>query len=413
MTHLSTIARDLTDLDRAEAERHLLEIRLRESQKMESIGTLAGGVAHDFNNVLAAILGNVALARRDVADDHPAQASLGLIQQAAARARSLVQQIMTFSRRSPQSRSVQALRPLVEESLALLRSTLPASVEIEADLSDTPLWALVDAAQVQQVVLNLCTNAWQALPAQTGRVRVGLDLRRPELAPGTAAEADSGLAQACLRVCDNGIGMDAATRLRIFEPFFTTKPVGQGTGLGLAVVHGIVTASGGTISVDSQPGRGTCFEVCLPLAAVPTAAADEAQALPGPGPVAERGHGEHLLYVDDDEVVALTVAALMERAGYRVTCLTNGADALARVRADGTEFALLITDYNMPAMSGIQLAEALRDCAPALPVLISSGYVTEELQQQAHQAGVRAVLRKEQMLEQLDALVHRVLGAAT
>ncbi len=393
VTHLSTVARDLTELVRTEAERRALEVGLREAQKMESIGTLAGGVAHDFNNVLAAILGNVAIARHDIEAAHPAQQSLALIHQAAVRARSLVQQIMTFSRRSPQVLTVQALQPLVEEAVAMLRATLPASVRLETALAAAPLHARVDAAQVQQVVLNLCTNAWQALPDHLGLVRIELD------------RAGGEPAWARLRVQDNGIGMDEATRARIFEPFFTTKPVGQGTGLGLAVVHGIVSASGGTIAVESQPGRGTCFEVRLPLAEAGDAEASRDE----PVPAIAGGRGGHVLYVDDDEVVALTVSALLQRAGCQVTCVGSAQQALDMVRAQPGAFDLVATDYNMPEMSGIALAEALARLAPGLPVVISSGYVTEELQARARQAGVRAVLFKEHAFERLGGIVHAIL----
>ncbi len=396
VTHISTIARDLSELERTEAERRALEVSLREAQKMESIGTLAGGVAHDFNNVLAAILGNVAVARHDIEPQHPAQQSLNLIHQAAARARALVQQIMTFSRRSPQTLSVHALRPLVEEAVAMLRATLPASVRLETRFTDTPLHARVDGAHVQQVVLNLCTNAWQALPAQQGQVLISLD------------RVEGAAPSARLRVQDNGVGMDAATRARVFEPFFTTKPVGQGTGLGLAVVHGIVSASGGTIRVESQPGAGATFEVLLPLAPAESAAEVGDEAVPA----LARGNGEQVLYVDDDEVVSLTVSALLQRAGYGVTCVTSAQQALDLVRAEHGRFQLVASDYNMPEMSGVALARALAAVAPGLPVVILSGYVTDDLQQQARAAGVRAVLFKEHALERLGGIVHALLNRA-
>nr|WP_316639420.1 CHASE domain-containing protein [uncultured Roseateles sp.] len=393
VTHISTIARDLTELERTESERRALEVSLREAQKMESIGTLAGGVAHDFNNVLAAILGNVAIARQDTDPGHPAQRSLALIHQAAVRARTLVQQIMTFSRRSPQALTVQALRPLVEEAVAMLRATLPASVRLETVLADEPLFARVDGAQVQQVVLNLCTNAWQALPAQQGRVCIRLD------------RINGAIPWARLQVEDDGSGMDEATRARIFEPFFTTKAVGQGTGLGLAVVHGIVSASGGSIEVHSRLGEGTRFDILLPLAPAEAAVAAGEETLPATA----YGNGEQILYVDDDEVVALTMSALLQRAHYSVTCVHGAQQALDLVREQPRRFALVIADYNMPEMSGIALARALALAAPGLPVIISSGYVTEELKAQAQAAGVRAVLFKEYAFERLGAIVHAIL----
>jgi PAS domain S-box-containing protein len=405
VTRLSTVARDLSDLHAAQAQQRELEARLLEAQKMESIGTLAGGVAHDFNNVLAAILGNLSIAREDLAADHPVHKPLALVNQAAVRARSLVQQILAFSRRLPQERLVQPLAPLVDEAIALLRATLPASTRIEAHIAAEPLLAEVDAAQIQQVLLNLCTNAWQALPEQSGRIAV--ELTRAE--GGAAVGALPG--QARLRVGDDGCGMDEATRARIFEPFFTTKPVGQGTGLGLAVVHGIVTASGGRITVDSAPGHGTRIDVFLPLrepgAALPGAATAMQQESPH-GPL--RGRGERVLLVDDDDVVGLTTETLLQRAGYQVTRVDSGLAAIEAVRDDPQGHDLVITDYNMPGLSGLAVAEQLASIAPQLPVVITSGYVTEELLGRAHTLGVRGVLLKEHSLERLTGMVRDALA---
>lgn len=396
VARLSTVARDLSEVHAAQAQQRALEARLQESQKMESIGTLAGGVAHDFNNVLAVILGNLAIARDDLGPGHPVQAPLALAQQAATRARTLVQQILAFSRRLPQERRVQPLAPLLEESLSLLRSTLPASATLEQSLAAEPLHVEVDAHQIQQVLLNLCTNALQALPDQKGRIRVEV------------ARGDAGMAR--LSVIDDGAGMDAATRSRIFEPFFTTKPVGQGTGLGLAVVHGIVTASGGGILVDSAPGRGTRIDVLLPLCEPPAESAPLLVApAPPPGALTE-GNGERILLADDDEVVGLTTEALLQRAGYRVTRVGSGLAAIETVREAPQAHALVITDYNMPGLSGLAVAEQLAAIAPGLPVIITSGYVTEELLERARALGVRGVLLKEHGLERMAALVREALS---
>ncbi|OYV01989.1 MAG: hypothetical protein CFE45_02405, partial [Burkholderiales bacterium PBB5] len=404
VTHLSTVAHDLRPLKQSQAEHEALQSRLRDTQRLEAIGTLAGGVAHDFNNVLAAILGNVAMARQDVASEHPVQRPLALVQQAAVRARTLVQQILTFSRRTPQQRRPQPLQALVAEAVALLRATLPSEVRLDTALLPTPLTVLTDGAQMQQVVMNLCTNAWQALPEQQGLITVRVDA--VALPAGVAmAETPARTRVARLQVQDSGSGMDAATLAHIFEPFFTTKPVGQGTGLGLAVVHGIVTGSGGAIVVDSQPGQGSCFSVYLPLCAEPAASE--------PGPelhAVPRGHGERLLYVDDDEVVGLTMQSLLERAGYQVTRLTDGHAAVAAVQADPAGHALLITDFNMPGLSGLAVAKAVRALAPGLPLVITSGFVDEALQLRAQQAGVDAVLLKEHSMERLPALVHALLA---
>jgi PAS domain S-box-containing protein len=392
------LARDVTERRQAEAERQQLEQQLRESQKMESIGTLAGGIAHDFNNILAAILGNVALARQDAAPVPAVLASLEQIQRAGLRARHLVQQILAFSRREAQGQIVQPLAPVVDETVALLRATLPAGVRLQALLPAAPVWASVDATQVQQVLMNLCTNAWHALPMEGGRIEIGLD----GVPAGPAPCAH-------LWVRDNGHGMDAATRARIFDPFFTTKPVGQGTGLGLSVVHGIVRAHGGTIEVETAPGQGSTFHVRLPAVAAGTPAVPEPAQPEAAGVV---GGGRHVLYVDDDEVMRLTVERLLARAGFRVTTAGDVETAVARVQQAHDPIDAVISDYNMPVSSGLDAARRLALLRPGLPVVISTGYVSDELQAQAAAAGVRALLRKENTFEELPALLDRLLAGA-
>ncbi len=408
MPRFIVLARDITDRKQSEADRRALERQLREAQKLESIGTLAGGIAHDFNNILAAILGNVALARGDLPQAHAAQVSLDQINKAGLRARSLVQQILTFSRSQRNALVAQPLRPVVEESLALLRATLPASVRLDTVLPDQTLTIEADATQLQQVVINLCTNAWHALPEGRGRIEVGCEAladavaiapRDDELPPGPCVH---------LWVRDNGIGMDAATQERIFDPFFTTKPVGQGTGLGLSVVHGIVRGHHGAIRVDSEPGAGSTFHLYLPRMTAPDAAGD---AQGGSTEASAQGSGEQVLYVDDDEVMVLMVQRLLQRAGYDVATCGGAAEALALVRADPARFAIVVSDYNMPETSGLDLAAALVRLRPGLPLIITSGYVTDELRVRAAQLGVRALLKKENSFDELAALVHRVLAA--
>jgi PAS domain S-box-containing protein len=262
------ILRDITERVRSEETHAQLEAQLRLAQKMEALGTLAGGVAHDFNNILAAIMGNVELASQDVGPSHPAGESLEEIRKASRRAKDLVQRILAFGRQHPQPQGVIALGPVVEEAVKLLRASLPAGVELTATCeADTPT-VLADATQIEQVLLNLGSNAWQALEGPVRRIDIGLD--------GITVDAAADDARAHLRpgrfarltVADTGSGMDAATLERIFEPFFTTKPIGQGTGLGLSVVHGIVKAHGGTINVKSQPGVGTTFTLYFPGAVV-------------------------------------------------------------------------------------------------------------------------------------------------
>jgi len=400
---------DISDRKEAEADLRKFEAQLRDVQKMESIGTLAGGIAHDFNNILGAILGNVALACEDVGPNHPAMGSLEEIRKASVRARNLVQQILTFSRREPQELVTQALQPVIVETHKLLRATLPARVELEIVLADAPVRALVDATQLQQVLMNLCTNAWHALGEAAGRIVVGLDAVVLDRAATQRLGAVPPGPYAHLWVGDSGIGMDAATRARIFEPFFTTKPVGHGTGLGLSVVHGIVSSHHGAISVDSELGHGSTFHLYLPLVEAEAPAAASAETAP-PVPVATPGHGAHVLYIDDDETMVVMVERILERAGYRVTGFRNPQEAIAAVREQPGTFDLVVTDFNMPECSGLDVARELAAFQPQLPVLISSGYITEELRDEARLAGVRGLLEKQNIFEDISGLLARILS---
>ncbi|MBW8893877.1 MAG: response regulator, partial [Burkholderiales bacterium] len=279
---------------------------------------------------------------------------------------------------------------------------------LELSLSDEPLHVDGDATQLQQVLMNLCTNAWHALRGEPGRIVIGLDAVHLDAA---TARALSGLVAGPyvhLRVSDTGAGMDAATRERIFEPFFTTKPTGQGTGLGLSVVHGIVVAHLGSIAVDSVPGQGSTFHLYLPAVAAPLTAPD-AEHLPD---APSAGHGEHVIYLDDDETVMLVVVRLLERAGYRCSGFLDVAAALATVSDSPDAVDLFVTDYNMPSRSGLDVAREIASIRPDLPVVISSGLITDELREQARAAGVCAVLEKEDTFRDLAALVGRLLAAA-
>jgi PAS domain S-box-containing protein len=385
-------ATDTTERRRAEALTQGIESQLRETQKLEAIGTLAGGIAHDFNNILGAILGNVSLALDAIGPEHAAHEPVLQIKRAGRRARNLVQQILAFSRREPHQRVVQPLQPVVEETLALLRSTLPSAVQLDADIGEDALWVHADANQIQQVLLNLCTNAWHAMPQGRGRMEVGL-----AAAPGQ---------QAMLWVADDGAGMDAATRARIFEPFFTTKAVGGGTGLGLSVVHGIVGEHGGSVSVDTAPGQGSRFTILLPL--VEAVVDSRPSGASGLAPL--DGGGRHVMYVDDDEGMALVAERLLQRAGFEVTVHTDVRLALAELEANAARFDVVVTDHNMPQCSGIELARRVAAWRPDLPVVISSGYVADALHAEAASVGVRHVLHKENTLEELTSLVRAVLG---
>ena len=393
-------------LQRQRADIEQLGQQLRQSQKLEAIGTLAGGIAHDFNNILGTILGNVALARDDLSLDHPAERSLGQIEIAASRARDLVQQILAFSRRQPPTLALRPLRPLVENILGLLRVAMPPGVTLRTELTDAPLQVRADATQLHQVLMNLCANAWQAHQGQPGEVTVGLARLSAQevLATGVApGGGQHGLAH--LWVSDRGCGIDEATRQRIFEPFFTTKPAGSGTGLGLSVVHGIVMAHGGTLTVDSQPGQGSTFHVYLPLAEADAALDDGGAVVAAASD--HRGQGQRVLYVDDDEVMRVLVERLLTRAGYQPTCRASAQQALATVRADPQAWDVVVTDYSMPELSGTELARQLRALRADLPLIVISGYVSDELQRAARACGVREVVQKQYTLEELGPAIQR------
>ena len=402
---------DITEIKQAEEQQRTLEAQLRERQKMEAIGTLAGGVAHDFNNLLAAILGNLVLAREDVGADHPAQESLIEINRAAIRARQLVQQILTFSRRDAQTMERRLLRPLMEEALRLMRTLLPAGVRLSLRLDAAPLPVMADGTQLQQVLMNLCTNAWQAFDGRAGEITVALHEEPLDAAKALQLGGLSPGTYACLSVADNGPGMDAETQRRVFEPFFTTKAPGVGTGLGLAVVHGIVKAHKGAIALDSAPGRGTRFDVYLPLAP-DGASADEPEAAPEVAALPALD-GRHLVYVDDYEALVFLVRRLLTKRGARVTTFESGQAAIDWLTEHGDEpIDLLVTDQNMPGLSGLEVARAALARRPALPVAIVSGHVNEALMAEAATLGVREVLPKQDNMDALGQAIGALLESA-
>lgn len=400
-TLASLIVRDVSPQLAAAAERERLEAQLRHAQKMEAVGTLAGGIAHDFNNLLAVMLGGAALLADAPGLTDLERAQLGRMRQAGQRGRNLVQQLLTFSRPSTPGRRPQPLQPLVEESLSLLSLTLPATVRLERKLQAAPLLVDTEATQIQQIVINLCNNAWQAMPGQKGHIVVSLD----------AAQAE-GRNWVRLGVRDDGAGMDAATRERIFEPFFSTKSPGQGTGLGLSMVHGIVSAHGGHIELNSAPGQGSEFLIWLPQASAPlesgaaTDAAEAARCVPAPGA------GRRLLYLDDDEVLRLTVGALLQRAGYEVELHADPAAALAALRARPQAYAGLLSDYNMPQMTGLDVLRALRAEGSRVPVLLMSGQLPDEVRDALAGMPAVALLPKEFLAEQLAQAVGELLAQA-
>lgn len=428
---------DITSLKNAQAQQKHLQAQLAQSQKMEALGTLAGGVAHDFNNILAAILGNADLARQDLPDDAPARESLHEISTAARRGRELVRQILAFSRQQPVERTRVNICAVLAESCTLVRGALPPKVELVQYCEPNTLSIEADATQIGQVLVNLCTNAIHALDGRPGRIECRIDglARTSPLLPPEIAQtcAQLGVEAVRLRVTDNGSGMEEAVRNRIFEPFFTTKPVGRGTGLGLPVVLGIVQVHGGAIEVSTEPGQGTTFTLFFPAALdEPECALDAirslnsiepvtmdstpTRSLPAPSTTSDPAMAEdptavspHILYLDDDDTLVFLVRRLLERRGYRVTAFTSQTQAIDAVRASPTGFQLLLTDFNMPGMSGLEVAKAVLEINPQLPVAVASGYITDELQAEAKAAGVREVVFKTDAVEAFCEVVARLV----
>jgi len=406
----TVFARDLTARKRAEERRGELELQLRESHKMQAVGTMAGGIAHDFNNILSAILGNVELARADCPPDSPVQESLREIAKAGRRARDLVRQILTFSRNEPPRRTPVRLEAVLHDTERLLRVTLPPTVDLQVRAASTLPTMLADATQVEQAVLNLCTNAIQAMGGRRGHVAVHAQVAHPEARVRERLALPAGRYIA-ITVRDDGPGMDADTLARVFEPFFTTKPVGQGTGLGLAVVHGVMRAHGGAVDVRSTPGEGSCFTLYFPAADDDVQAPDFMASSPAPLSFEAPGEGpqRHVMYVDDDQALVFLVQRLLRRRGYKVSGFTDPRAALAALAEEPWTYDLLVTDYNMPGFSGLDLLREVQKLHPDLPVALASGYVTQDIEEAAMRAGARALVHKPNDVEELCATVQRLV----
>ncbi len=399
------IFRDVTDRKRAEAHRRDLEARLQQSQRLESLGVLAGGIAHDFNNILAAIMGFAELTIRQCIPGTEAEGNLRQVLHGTERARDLVKQILAFSRQGGSDPQPIHLGPLLTEALRLVRASLPAQIEI--DLRVAPdLWiALADPSQIHQVVLNLCANAEYAMRAAGGLLTVSLanESLDAERAAGVGGIAPG--RYVVLAVADTGVGIAEPHRSRVFDPFFTTKPQGEGTGLGLATSHGIVVSHGGAITVASAPGQGATFTIYLPAAPEGAGARVERSAEPR----APMGRG-CVLFVDDEPALAAMAEPLLAALGYESVALCDPTEALERIRREPGRFRAVITDQSMPHLLGTSLAEAIRELAPDLPIILASGYASRIDWDQARALGVREILDKPFKLRELAEVLERAIG---
>ncbi|HEY8994104.1 MAG TPA: ATP-binding protein, partial [Lacunisphaera sp.] len=359
------LAEDITEWVAEQERRRKLESQLVQSQKLESLGTMAGGIAHDFNNILTGMLGYTELARMSVPADSELQQQLAEVSKAGLRAKDLVAQILTFSRHSTTRLVPIDLAGPVEEAVRLLRASTPATIEIAVSLESGTVRA--DSTQIQQVVLNLGTNAVHAMNGRPGKITVAL--RRVSASPQLAAEVSrlpEG-ASMCLQVSDEGHGMDAATMERIFDPFFTTKGQGEGTGLGLSIVQGIVTSHHGAYRVQSTVGKGTVFELYFPLRW------EQAVTPPPTGP-APKGARQEILVVDDEPMVADYITHRLKRLDYGVTTFTDPRKALAACQATPERFHAIVTDLTMPHLTGVELISQIRQLGRMIPSVIVTGY---------------------------------------
>jgi signal transduction histidine kinase len=394
---------DLTERIEAEKEKKDLGRQLRQAQKMEAVGTLAGGIAHDFNNILSAVIGFTEMAMEDAPPDSALTHNMEQVLQAGLRAKHLVQQILAFSRQSEHEMKPVQLDRIIKEACALLRASLPTTIDIRTDIR-TAAFIMGDPTQMHQVLMNLGTNAGHAMRDRGGRLVVMLreatleEVREKGL---PRMDADAYLQ---LVVQDTGQGIPPTIMDRIFDPFFTTKEHTEGTGMGLSVAHGIIKSHGGLIDVESQVGRGTTFHIYLPKI-MPRAKAHHQSALPLPS------GSERVLLVDDETMLVDMGRQVLTRLGYQVTACTNSVEALQHFQNDPAAFDLVITDMTMPHLTGKELATALLKIKPALPIILCTGFSETITEETAKRIGIKAFILKPIVMSDLAETMRKVLDS--
>ena len=397
-----SVTHDITERKRAEDEKRKLEEQLRLVQKMEAIGQLAGGIAHDFNNILGAVIGYTELALEESSVGDRPRLYLEQIHKAGERARDLVMQILTFSRKQEQKRKPVLVTPIIKEVIKLLRSSLPSTIQITQSVSQTPLMILSDPTQIHQVLMNLCTNAAYALRERGGLLDIQLIQERVAhgrtLHPFNLSVGD----YAKLTVRDNGCGIDAAVMDRIYDPFFTTKGPGSGTGLGLSVVYGIVRDHGGAIDIASESGKGTTVTVHFPLE-------ETERLLPEQAPEQISGGSERILFVDDEAALVELGKVMLMSLGYHVTSRASSIEALEAFRASPHNFDLVITDMTMPNIRGDDLARELLKIRPDIPIILCTGFSEMISEEKAKTLGIRRFVMKPIFKKDIAKVIREIL----
>ena len=392
---------DISDRKQAEEEKKKLEVQLHQAQKMESIGTLAGGIAHDFNNVLSSIIGFTELTMYDVTDGSSVKKNLQHVLKAALRAKDMVQQILAFSRKADIEKKPIKVQKVVNDALKMLRTSIPSTIEIHQNINSDCSPVLADATQIHQVVMNLATNAYQAMREKGGVLelalkeeKIGFDDSDPDLGPGTYLK---------LTVSDTGHGMDEVVMEKIFDPYFTTKSPGEGTGIGLAVALGIVKSHGGSIKVYSKIGEGTAFHIYLPL--IETRPCESRAITAEPVPTGT----ERILFVDDESDIVYMTQQILERLGYQVTSRTSSVEAFEAFRVKPDEYDLVITDMTMPNMTGVELARMLKKIKFEIPIIICSGFSEMIDEDKAKAIGINAYIMKPIVINDIARITRKVL----